>query len=282
MIMKKISIVLLLFIMTLSSYGQEIENKGKFFFYWGWNRGYYSDSDISFKGQDYAFTLKNVKASDRPTKLTINNYLNPGNITIPQTNYRIGYFLKENYTISLGVDHMKYVVNQGQTVNINGNIDASYGFQENYIGNATQVLSDDFLKLEHTDGLNYISAEFSRFDNISSVIGLHAENFQINLTEGIGAGLLFPRTNTSLLGKERYDEFHVSGYGVSARVGLDFTFYKYFFMMTEFKAGYINMSDIRTTQNKADSASQSFGYIEPTIVFGGRFRFKSKNKSKRK
>ncbi len=280
--MKKISIVLLLFIMTLSSYGQEIENKGKFFFYWGWNRGYYSDSDISFKGQDYAFTLKNVKASDRPTKLTINNYLNPGNITIPQTNYRIGYFLKENYTISLGVDHMKYVVNQGQTVNINGNIDASYGFQENYIGNATQVLSDDFLKLEHTDGLNYISAEFSRFDNISSVIGLHAENFQINLTEGIGAGLLFPRTNTSLLGKERYDEFHVSGYGVSARVGLDFTFYKYFFMMTEFKAGYINMSDIRTTQNKADSASQSFGYIEPTIVFGGRFRFKSKNKSKRK
>ena len=26
-------------------------NKGKIFFYWGWNRGYFSNSDIHFSGE---------------------------------------------------------------------------------------------------------------------------------------------------------------------------------------------------------------------------------------
>ena len=46
----------------------------------------------------------------------------PANITIPQTNYRIGYFFKEHYTISVGVDHMKYVMIADQKVQINGEI----------------------------------------------------------------------------------------------------------------------------------------------------------------
>ena len=84
-------------------------NKGKFFFYWGWNRANFSVSDIHFTGDNYDFTLRNVKAKDRQTPFSFNDYLNPVNITIPQNNYRIGYFLKEHYTISLGVDHMKWL-----------------------------------------------------------------------------------------------------------------------------------------------------------------------------
>ena len=120
--------------------------------------------------------------------------------------------------------------------------------------------------------LNYVCVEVSRFDDISSVFGLYAENFQINVTEGLGLGFLFPKTNSTLLGKERYDDFHVSGYGISGRVGLDFTIYKYFFLMTELKGGFIDMGDIRTTQSSSDSASQNFWYVQPTIVFGGKFR----------
>lgn len=247
---------------------KKIENKGKFFLYWGWNRGFYSDSDISFKGDDYDFRLAKVKSKDKPSPFSFDKYLNPANMTIPQTNYRIGYFFKENYTISLGVDHMKYVMIQDQTVEIDGSIDPSYGFPFD----DTIVLSEDFLQFEHTDGLNYVCVEVSRFDDISHVFGLYAENFQINLTEGLGVGFLFPKTNSTLLGKERYDDFHVSGYGVSGRVGLDFTIYKYFFLMSELKGGFIDMGDIRTTQSTADSASQNFWYVQPTFVFGAKFR----------
>ena len=254
---------------------KKITNKGKFFVYWGWNRGTYSNSDIHFKGANYNFTLSNVTANDRPTKFGLNPYFRLDRITIPQTNYRIGYFFKENYTISIGTDHMKYVMNQNQTVKINGIINTGGAFDNTYT-NESIVLTPEFLKFEHTDGLNYVNVELKRFDDISHIFGFEKENFQINITEGIGAGVLFPKTNTTLLGKERYDEFHVAGWGISAGVGLNFTFYKHFFIQSDFKVGYIDMSDIRTTNSSADSASQSFTFLENTIVFGWRFNLFNK------
>ncbi|MBL4642541.1 MAG: hypothetical protein JKY44_03005 [Flavobacteriaceae bacterium] len=239
--------------------------------YWGWNRGTFSDSDIHFKGENYDFTLFNVTANDRPTKFGLNPYFKLDRITIPQTNYRIGYFFKENYTISIGVDHMKYVMNADQNVMINGTINLGSTYDKVY-NNETIKLVEDFLTFEHTDGLNYINAEVKRFDDFSSLFGLNSKNLQINLTEGIGAGILFPKSNTKLVNKERYDDFNVAGWGVSASVGLNITFLKHFFIQSDVKAGYINMSNIRTTKNTADFASQSFSFIENTIVFGGRFR----------
>ena len=44
-------------------------NKGKIFFYWGWNRGYFSNSDIHFSGEGYDFILEDVIANDRQTNL---------------------------------------------------------------------------------------------------------------------------------------------------------------------------------------------------------------------
>ena len=68
-------------------------NKGKMYIFWGWNRGHYSTSDITFKGDDYNFTLHNVKADDKPKPFGI-YYFKLDEITIPQTNFRIGYFFK--------------------------------------------------------------------------------------------------------------------------------------------------------------------------------------------
>jgi hypothetical protein len=43
-------------------------------------------------------------------------------MTIPQTNFKLGYFINDHYSIALGADHMKYVVTQDQTGNITGTI----------------------------------------------------------------------------------------------------------------------------------------------------------------
>ena len=110
-------------------------------------------------------------------------------------------------------------------------------------------------------------------DDISSLLKLpNTDKFQLNILEGVGAGILYPKTNTTLLGKERYDEFHVSGFGVSAKVGLNFTFFKYFFIEAEMKGGYINMNDIRTTDSSSDKASQHFLFLQRIIAFGGIFK----------
>ncbi len=237
------------------------------FVFWGWNRANYSASDITFKGEDYNFTLQNVKSNDKPKPFG-NYYFKLDEITIPQTNFRIGYFFKENYTVSIGIDHMKYVMRNNQTVKFDGNLPV--GGETFTTGNEI-LLAEDFLLFEHTDGLNYVNIELSRFDNLDNWLKFSVKNIDINLTEGIGIGMLYPRTNTTILGKERYDEFHVSDYGVSAHVGLNITFFKHFFIQSNMKVGYISMQDIRTTASKTDSASQHFTFFENMYVFGAKF-----------
>ena len=249
------------------------KNKGKFYVFWGGNRESYSKSDIRFKGADYDFTIYNVSAHDKPKGYHI-DYVNPARMTIPQTNLRIGYFINDHYNISIGLDHMKYVMYNDRRVDYSGYYPekGNNTFGET-ISDDELLLTEDFLLFEHTDGLNYINTEISRVDDISGLIGLpNTDKFQINVTEGIGGGFLYPKTNTTLLGKDRYDEFHISGYGLSAKVGLNFTFFKYFFIQTELKGGYIEMNDIRTTKDKADSAEQNFWFFQRIIAVGGIFR----------
>jgi len=279
----KFLLIIVISMSNFNGFAQEQEtqkytakNKGKYVISWGGNRESYSKSDITFKSDDYSFTLQDVKAHDKPKGWHI-DYINPTALTIPQTNFKLGYFISNHYLISVGVDHMKYVMTQNQTANIKGEINLPIeqlgsAFNGTY-NNVTIQLTEDFLKFEHTDGLNYINTEISRVDDISSIFKIkNIDKIQINLTEGVGVGLLFPKTNTTLLQKERYDEFHVAGYGASVRVGLNFTFFKHFFIQTDLKGGYINMNDIRTTNSTSDSASQHFFFFQRIISLGGVFR----------
>jgi hypothetical protein len=254
-------------------------NKGKFYVYWGGNRDNYAKSDIHFTGNNYDFTLYDVTAQDRPKGWHI-DYVNPTRMTIPQTNLRIGYFINDHYNISIGYDHMKYIMDnnvrakysgyypqEGEISNVPGNT-----FGENATADEI-TLTPEFLTFEHTDGLNYVNTEINRFDDISHLLRLpNTDKFQINLTEGIGGGFLFPRTNAKVFNKVRYDEFNVAGYGISAKAGLNFTFYKYFFIQTEIKGGYINMNNIRTSYDKSDKAEQEIWFLQKIITVGGIFK----------
>jgi hypothetical protein len=259
-------------------------NKGKFYVFWGGNRESFSKSDIHFKGDNYDFTVIDAIADDKP-KGWHADYVNPGRMTIPQTNFRMGYFINDHYNISLGLDHMKYVMRQDQIAKVTGNINlpsSEIGSMYNGVFNNTPVnflnnYSDydngsPFLTFEHTDGLNYINSEISRVDDFSKLFGItNTDKIQINLTEGFGAGLLYPKTNSKVLGKERHDDFHFSGFGVSAKVGINVTVFKHFFVQGELKGGYINMNDIRTTAVTNDTASQKFMFLQRIISFGGIF-----------
>ena len=252
-------------------------NKGKFFVSWGGNRESYSKSDVTFRGKDYEFTVHNMSAHDKPKGWNV-DYINPARMTIPQTNLRFGYFFNDHYNVTIGVDHMKYVMTQDQIANVTGyvNLPADQtGSVHNDVYNNTPVNFTDetFLTYEHTDGLNYVNTEVSRFDDVSKWFSLpNTDKVQINLTEGLGGGILYPKTNTKLLGKDRHDDFHISGYGVSAKAGINVTFFKHFYVQGELKGGYINMQDIKTTASNDDSAFQDFFFFQRIIAFGGIFR----------
>lgn len=278
--MKKLLLTSSLLLITVAVFSQETQqihdkytthNKGKFFLSWGGNRDTYSKSDITFKGTDYNFTIYDVTAHDKPKGWHI-DYINPGRMTIPQTNFRMGYFVNDHYSVAIGVDHMKYVMNQDIIVRYTGNYPNRYSYAEGF-GDHLVRLTESFLTFEHTDGLNYVNTEVSRHDDISKIFNIKdTDKIQVNLTEGIGAGFLFPKTNAKVFNKERHDDFHVAGYGASVKAGLNVTFFKHFYIQTEVKGGYINMPDIQTTFSDTDSASQEFFFFQKIIAVGGIFR----------
>ncbi|HQV74498.1 MAG TPA: hypothetical protein PLE78_03350 [Flavobacteriales bacterium] len=260
---------LLLLTLNCSAQGpatDRADRTGKVYVYWGWNRAIFTDSDIHFTGDQYDFTLRDVKAFDRPTDFNAKTYLSPVSATIPQYNFRIGYWFKPNWNISIGTDHMKYVVQAYQVVDIDGSI-AGTGtrFDGNY-SDADIALPPDFLQFEHTDGLNYPNVEIRHALDLLTV-----GKVRIGITEGIGTGILYPKTNVVLMNNERNDRFHLAGYGVSAVVGLQIEFFRSFFIQTEAKGGYIRMPDIRTTTSKADKADQRFFFGQWNLVLGASF-----------
>ncbi|HMT30206.1 MAG TPA: hypothetical protein PKD91_13090 [Bacteroidia bacterium] len=267
-------IVLVFAVTTGFSQKNPIETKhykGQFYLYWGWNQDWYTKSDIHFKGSDFDFTLYDVQAHDKQKKFAVDPYLNPLQFTVPQTNFRLGYFINDKYSISLGFDHMKYVVTQYQTVKITGTIENTITDYNGVYTNDDIEINPTFLLYEHTDGLNYINVELRRHHDLFDFNRIGVNNILIKMEEGFGIAGLYPKTDATLLSNPRNDEFHVAGYGMGAHVGLNITFFKHFFLQSELKGGYINMPDIRVTSNKNDQAKQHFYFLQSNFVIGANF-----------
>ena len=162
---------------------------------------------------------------------------------------------------------MKYVVKQGQVAKISGYIDGTETYYDGIYSDDDIIIDSTFLKFEHTDGLNYINLDLRRQHEISAF-----KNVSINLIEGIGGGVIIPKSNVTLINNERYDEFHFAGFGLNGIFGLNVTFFEIFFIQSELIGGYANLPDVRTTMSTADKASHDFLFGQVNFVFGGSFR----------
>jgi len=278
----RISITLIVLLIKFTSsaqshYTYNDKKKGQFAISWGWNRAAYTHSNISFAGADYNFKLYDVVAHDRPTLPVTLKYLKPTDLTIPQTNFRLSYFIKNNLAISLGDDHMKYVMDQDQVVRMNGTITQDGPYKGVYDEN--MKMTEDFLTFEHTDGLNYINLEIEKY-----YTWYHSKSNYLIIAGmvGGGAGVLLPKTNVKLLGYERNDRFHVSGFGISGKIGVQTTFFKHILLKAENKYGFIDMPDIILHKKGISGrAKQDFFFVEGYFTLGATFAL-SGNKEHKK
>ena len=247
-------------------------NKGKFYFHWGYNFSSYAKSDLRLYGKGYDFTLKDVVAHDRPTPLSA-TYIDLARLSIPQFNAHFGYYLNDNYSISIGWDHMKYVLDVPQTVKISGTIDATISepaiSTESKAGvytNQDITLTPDFLTFEHTDGYNYASVEVERYDDAWRA---KKGKMYLAMETGLGAGLIIPRSDVRLFGVGQNNYWNLAGWGVSAKAGAKLFFNTHLFFQGSLKTGWTNLSNIRTTgRNGIDKAQQKISYLENYWVLG--------------
>ena len=289
----KIKVLLVLLLCSISAFSQEklsdetepvkkhkLQKKGDFYFTWGYNRSWYDKSDIHFIGPNYDFTLHNVVASDRPTELGW-TYINPVEISIPQFNFRIGYFISDKYSISIGWDHMKYVVDVPQKATISGYIGStisdpaistnvsSGNYAGTYADGTPFEIQSDFLTFEHTDGLNFASIDLERYDLLWQ--SKRQPKLGLTLMTGLGAGPVIPRSDVHFFGVGANHYWNLSGYGAAAKTGLNFDILSWLFLKTEFKIGFIDLQKIPTTGRSVDVAKQNIVFYENSWCIGFKF-----------
>ncbi len=253
-------ILFLSFISNLTAFDGSLSNKGYGYAYWGYNRSFFSNSDIHFFSENYDFTLKNVKASDRPQKFSLENYFAPNNISVPQYCFRFGYYLTDNIHISGGMDHMKYVVDQNQMVEINGVIESKTNTKYNgaYLRDMIEI-KKGFLDFEHTDGLNLVTLQC---DYSIPIVKFINNNFQLRFNAGVGGIWVGTRSDVQIIDEGIDNDHHLAGYSLTAQFGPRIEFRKMFFLDFQSRVGYMSLRDIFIENESAPKrASQEFSFI---------------------
>lgn len=262
--MKKI----LLFCLLLISYCLSAQKKeGKLikgiYFQWGYNTEWYTRSTLHFRmANGNNFKIYHVRAHDRGDYDAI--VKEPAQISIPQYNYRIGFYLNQAHTkaFELNFDHAKYIVTDGQIAHVKGKIDG-INVDQNMV-----LDPQNFLHFEHTDGANWLHLNYVEqhqlFMNAS-----HSRTLFTYIWKA-GAGINIPRTDFTWRGNRLNNDFHIAGYNISTEGGSRFYPSKNFFIEGTAKTGFVNYINAltNTSTDKGNRASHKIGYFELIATFG--------------
>ncbi|MEO6901721.1 MAG: hypothetical protein ABI315_01040 [Bacteroidia bacterium] len=245
----------------------EPKKKGSFYVGWGYNKDWFSKSDLHFKNTSneynpitknndyYNFTVYNAKAKDRTGFKDILHT----DLTIPQYVYRIGYFFNKKYDLGIEInfDHVKYVVRDYQTLRVKGLI------KNQIIDQDTLISPIDFLHFEHTNGANFMMLNFvKRQQFISSKKGNH----HLSGIAKIGAGIVIPKTDVFLFGQEVDNRFHIAGYCMGFETGLRYDAFKYLYLEYTGKIAFANYTNVLVIG--AGKAHHTFWTLENILVLG--------------
>ncbi len=261
--------MLLLGFICQSGFGQKgIGPKGSTYFYWGYNRAIFSQSNIYLKGPGYAFTVYDATAHDRPTKFG-SVYFRPTTITIPQYVARVGHFLTNSLHVSVGIDHMKYVVDDDQRVAVSGVVDASASSK--YAGSYlfdTLALTADLLRFEHTDGLNLVSLD------IAYLLPIQTRNrLKLGWNSGLGGVWMATRTDSRVFGEGINNNFHVSGFSFHGHTGPRLDIGRHLFCLFEARGGFATLPWVQLRNWKPYSAEHNFFFLEYYGAVGVKWRW---------
>lgn len=240
---------------------------GDVFITWGYNRASYNPSDIHFKGDDFDFTMYDVYARDMPEPFDSKVYFGITQLTIPQFNFRAGLFITDRSSVSIGWDHMKYRLIDWQRIVIDGYIDPDH--YPDYGGNfreAFTLLDPAFMKMEHSDGLNYIRIAYEYRLPV-----WHSNNGKtgFSLVGSACTGLAMPWTDWTFNGERYRNKPHIAGFGFSGVMAARFEFLNYLFVQFQMQHGWLNMPDIMIQDDASSTASQQIVFQERSWSLGG-------------
>ncbi len=243
----KICFLFLLLLPLLSlSQQKKKQRKGEFYFSWGYNKEWYTHSDVKVNqpSLNSNYTLQNVHSHDHPGW---DEGLFTAPISIPQYNYRLGYFFnrEKGWGFEINFDHTKHIITDGQQMKIAGTlngrrVDSTINFSEGngfyyYLNNGANFLLFNLVK---------------RWKWQESRKG----NFKIDALAKAGIGPVIPHVQNSLFGKANNPGFQFGGWNIGAEAGLRATFYKHVYLEFTNKVDYARYSNLKVYEGTAKQA----------------------------
>ncbi len=243
------------------------KRKGQLYGSWGYNREWYTKSDIHIHNDgdpnlhnaqgSYDFTIHNAKADDRPD---FDQIYDVSNVTIPQFSFRLGYMFNDKWDLGIEInyDHAKYIMRDYQTLHVSGQI-----FGQS-IDKDTLIDPKTFVHFEHSDGANFWTLNLvKRFQIYNS----KSEKFKFSGVAKAGPGIVLPRTDVTLFGTRVNNKWHVAGYFVGLEVGPRVEVFKYIFAEWTAKVGYANYTNSLILDNTA-KANHKFATFMTILTVG--------------
>jgi len=236
---------------------QSVGNKGSFYFSWGYNEEWYTHSNIHISQPSLGnhYTFKNTLGVDKPGW---NGHFFRKALTIPQYNYRIGYFFKDNWAVELNFDHAKYVVASQQLLHVKGTM--NHQAVDKYVDN-----SPDILKYQLNNGANFFLFNIVHRLQIPH---LDFKNFNAALLLKGGVGFMVPHVENTIYGASNKKGFQFGGLDLGAEGALRLTFFRHVYLEYCNKLVYANYWGLKIYKGKA---RQSFGTYEMIANLGATF-----------
>jgi hypothetical protein len=263
------SSIFLLFIASLATHAQttKASHRGEFYFSWGYNTEWYTRSNVKISQPDLAnnYTFKNIRGHDH--KGWDEGLLSKA-LTIPQYNYRIGYFFndKNDLGIEINFDHTKFIFADGQQAHIKGilsgkAVDSSVNFSAPnfyyYLNNGANFLLFNIVKRWHWHTNK-------------------KENIKIDLLGKAGIGPVVPHVDNSFFGNKNDPDFQFGGWNTGIEGTLRATFFKHVYAELAGKFDYARYSSLKIYKG---TARQAFGTAEIILNLGYTFNTGKKKKS---
>jgi hypothetical protein len=213
----------------------------QYFFSWGYNGNSYTKSDMHFSqpslGND--FTLHDVQARDSKTWTNLFEH----GLFVPQYNIRMGVFLNEKWGLELALDHIKWIVKDGQQVRVSGSLnDASV--------DTDVTLTPDVLEYQLNNGANPIFINLIRRWQLA---GQPGRTGHFTFLAKAGGGFAVPHTENTLLGEPNEAGFQFfQAWNVDVAAAVRIHLYKPLYFEFEDKLLYARYFGVNVAEGTAN------------------------------
>lgn len=260
---KHLNIFILASVFSISAIAQNSDSTkhhkffqgGSWYGSWGYNEETYTNSNLYVvqPGMNNNYAFNNIQAQDH---IGWDNLFNVAP-SIPQYNYRIGYFFDklQQWGLELNFDHTKYVVLQGYNVIVSGTLHGRTVDTTVYINNST-------LRYQLNNGANFFLINIVRKFNF---IATRNKCIAICGLIKAGVGPVVPHVDNAIFGNENHRQFQLGGWNMGTEATIRVVFFQHVYLEYCNKLDYACYSHLEIYGGRAH---QNFGTYENIANIG--------------